>query len=201
MRSDVPSIEEAIIDLLDRSGVPLTSIEIATELATAVEVIDAAIWADPDRFVWQPGHRWAVSSQKRESLRPSGLAPAQDSRAAPLVPRESVGLKAITLSSGAKLRVSRRPLDTDALFTVRSVGADIQLILNSTHDVFDVLPMPFLESQENVDFQGLVELLLEAWALYEDGVSGTKGKVGVEESRLLWGRRMADLIHGSNAHG
>lgn len=181
---------------LSESSRPLTSLEIAETLEVDVEAIDEAIWSDTDRFVWQPGHRWALSKKKRRGDSSEVPRGHGDSRAGPLSPKAPVELRAFTLASGVDVVVRRRPLDTDALFTVKTVGKHIELILNSAHDVFRVLPFPFVEGQEDADFRGLAELLIEAWAVYEDGVAGTTRKTDVEESRLIWGRKMGDLVHG-----
>jgi hypothetical protein len=105
-------------------------------------------------------------------------------------------MRAITLASGLTLRVSRRPLDTDAFFSVSSAGNTVELILNSSHEIFETHRMPF----EGGGDPGarLVEVLLGAWALYEDGVpGGGQMRRSLEDLRLLWGRRVIELLRES----
>jgi hypothetical protein len=83
-------------------------------------------------------------------------------------------------------------MDSDAFFTVRSSGNSVELILNSTHELFDTLPFPFDENDAGP--MSLVEVLLSAWALYEDAVPGGSMRRALEDVRLLWGRRSIELL-------
>jgi hypothetical protein len=105
-----------------------------------------------------------------------------------------IELRAVTLASGLIISVSRLPLDSDAFFTVRSAGSTVQLIINSTHELFAQLPMPFEEGGDEVSYKALVEVLLEAWALYEDGLMGRPARRAMEDTRLLWGRRAVEVL-------
>ena len=101
------------------------------------------------------------------------------------------------MASGIVIRVSRLPLDSDAFFSVRSAGNTVQLVINSTHELFAHLPMPFEEDSQEISFKALVEVLLQGWALYEDGVSGRQARRAMEDLRLLWGRRAVEVLRDS----
>lgn len=177
---------------------PLTVGEIADRLGLTAHDIDRVIWGEPERFVWQPGHRWALGAEKARPAAVTGGAADQDARDGPLAPRGAVQLRATTLASGVTLRVSRRPLDTHAVFTVKSAGNVVELILNSGHELFAELPLPFDDDSQEGDYRALAEVLLEAWALYEDSVPGGPARRSAEDTRLLWGRRIIELIRDSN---
>jgi hypothetical protein len=156
--------------------------------------VDRIVWGEPDSFVWQPGHRWALGKEKGRRVGAPD-ATHRDVRERPLVPQGPVELRATTLASGVTLKVSRRLLDSAALFSVRSAGNIVELVLNSGHEVFATMPMPF-EDPESSDegFKSLVEILLQAWALYEDSVFGGASRRAAEDVRLLWGRRIIELL-------
>lgn len=182
-----------ITRVLRESAEPLPVTDIAAMTGGDIRHCDAILWQDPDRFVWQPGHRWTVANPK--SLAPrEELADAPDARELMVsanVPRE---LRAITLSSGLKISVNRRPLDSDAFFTVRSAGNTITLTLNSTHELFSDLPVPFEDGQGQGSYKELCEILLSSWALYEDGIPGGSTKRATEDARFLWGRRAIEML-------
>jgi hypothetical protein len=102
-------------------------------------------------------------------------------------------MRAKTLASGVVLKVSRQPLDTHAFFSVKSAGNEIELILNSVHELFSEHPMPFEEDAAGAHYKRLVELLLESWAIYEDSIPGSSRRAA-EDIRLLWGRRATELL-------
>lgn len=186
----VVRIEEALAS----AGAPLSVGEIADRVDLTPHDIDRVMWGEPDRFVWQPGHRWTLGVEK---ARPSATAQhgtKQDAREGPLAPRNPVELRATTLASGVTLKVSRWPLDTHALFTVKSAGNSVELIFNSAHEVFASLPMPFDDEVPDGDYRALAEILLEAWALYEDSIPGGPSRRAAEDTRLLWGRRLIELL-------
>jgi hypothetical protein len=103
-------------------------------------------------------------------------------------------LRAFTMSSGLTVSVNRRPLDSDAFFSVRSAGNKVTLTLNSTHELFADLPLPFEEGVKDEGFKELCEILLSAWALYEDSLPGGSAKRATEDARLLWGRRAIEVL-------
>lgn len=184
---------EQVISALRGAGSPVTTPELVELTGLEARVVDRILWEFPDAFVWQPGHRWALNPGRKDFGRvasPNVL----DSRAAPLVPREAEELRALTLASGLELRISRRPMDSDAFFSVRSSGNRVDLVLNSTHELFDELPAMFDDSHPATPYQRAVEVMLEAWALYEDGVPGGPTKRAVEDLRLLWGRRVVEVL-------
>jgi hypothetical protein len=194
----VDELVARIEETLASAGAPLTVGEIAERLSLTAHDIDRVIWGEPDRFVWQPGHRWTVGAEKARPATVVGRAAEQDAREGPLAPRRPVELRATTLASGVTLRVSRRPLDTHAVFTVKSSGNVVELILNSGHELFAELPMPFDGGSLEGDYRALAEILLEAWALFEDSIPGGPSRRAAEDTRLLWGRRIIELLRESD---
>lgn len=185
----------AIGELLAGVDEPLTVGEIASRLGQQdARECDALLWQNPDRFVWQPGHKWALASAKSRTSRPDGGTP-QDARSNMLSGKAPRDLRALTLSSGLTIAVNRRPIDSDAFFSVRSAGNTVTLTLNSTHELFSAKPMPF-ETGPNGEagYKALCEILLSAWALYEDGLPGGSAKRATEDARLLWGRRAIEML-------
>jgi len=176
--------------LLGSSTVPLMVRELAAGLGVEADEVAEVVWSHPERFSWQPGGRWTLAVAKATVL-PSVESDQDDARVALLSPQDGVELRAITLSGGTVLRVIRRPLDSAALFGVRAVGADLELILNSAHEAFERLPLPFEGAAG--DFGHLVELLLTAWAAFE-GECPAPARRGLEDARLLWGRKVAELL-------
>lgn len=184
------SIEAALRD----AGKSLTVADIADALGAEVHDIDRVVWSEPDRFVWQPGHRWTLGVDKARPASTLTASSHQDAREGPLVPRDPVALRATTLASGVTLRVSRRALDTHALFTVKSAGNTIDLILNSAHEAFAELPMPFSDEAPSSGSTALLEAILQAWALYEDSIPGGPSRRAAEDIRMLWGRRVLEVL-------
>jgi hypothetical protein len=187
-----------IAEALNSAGTPLTVAEIASALDVSAHDVDRVIWDEPDRFVWQPGHRWSLGSEKPRPAIEGGHTGHVEARQGPLVPRDPIELRATTLESGVTIRVTRRALDSHALFTVKSAGNVIELVLNSGHEVFAELPMPFSDEGSTIGHQRLVEILLEAWALYEDSVPGGPSRRAAEDIRLLWGRRILELLRSGD---
>jgi hypothetical protein len=184
---------ELVARILAAADQPLTIPMVAELTELEPRDVDKILWASPDRFVWQPGHKWSVAGAKS---RPSGELSkvGDDARPGPLVQRAPEELRAITLSSGLVIKVSRMPLDTDAFFSVRSVGNTVQLVINSTHELFGELPMPFQDSIHDSPYKLLVEVLLESWALYEDSLAVGSARRPTEDVRLLWGRRAIEIL-------
>ncbi|GAB3034179.1 hypothetical protein MBOU_34590 [Mycobacterium bourgelatii] len=186
-----------IVRVLKEARAPLSVTEIANALSGEVRECDAILWQDPHRFVWQPGHKWTLGGTKSRVER-TQLADIPDARSSPMsatAPRE---LRALTLSSGTVLAVNRRPLDSDAFFTVRSAGNTITVTLNSAHELFVELPMPFEDKQDRSPYKDLCEILLGAWALYEDSLPGGSIRRATEDARLLWGRRVVEMLREAN---
>ena len=189
----MPELGDRIAELLAGAKTPLTIPEIADQLHVSAHDVDRVIWGDPRRFAWQPGHCWTLGTEKPRPVA-ARLSAAEDARARPWTPAEHVQMRAITLASGVVLKVSRKPLDTHAFFSVRSAGNEIELILNSMHELFSEHPMPFEEDAAGAQYKRLLELLLEAWALYEDSIPGGSSRRAAEDIRLLWGRRATELL-------
>lgn len=186
---------DALHRALAEAGEPLTVSEIASRLGEPdTDALDAVLWENPDQFVWQPGHHWALASSKARANSSDG-AIREDTRSNMLSGRAPRELRALTLSSGLTIAVNRRPIDSDAFFSVRSAGNTITLTLNSTHELFSDVPMPFEEESGNeIGYKELCEILLSAWALYEDGLPGGSAKRATEDARLLWGRRAIEML-------
>ncbi|GFG52332.1 hypothetical protein [Mycolicibacterium agri] len=182
-----------IARVLESSGVPLSVREIAEVLRGDNREVDAILWQSPDRFVWQPEHKWTVANPKSRATR-GRIPDAPDARPNMLSANSSQELRALTLSSGLTIAVNRRPLDSDAFFTVRSAGNTITLTLNSTHELFNDLPIPFESDTGETGYKALCEVLLSAWALYEDGLPGGSTKRATEDARILWGRRAIEML-------
>lgn len=189
----MPELGDRIAELLARAETPLTIPAIADRLEVSPHDVDRVIWGDPRRFAWQPGHCWTLGTEKPRPVAARSSA-AEDARARPWTPADHVQLRAITLASGVVLKVSRRPLDTHAFFSVKSAGNEVELILNSTHELFSAYPMPFEEDTAGPQYKRLLELLLEGWALYEDSIPGGSSRRAAEDIRLLWGRRATELL-------
>jgi hypothetical protein len=180
-----------ITEALASSPDPATVREIAQTLSLPPNEIAEVVWGAPERFSWQPGGRWTLAVAKTVA-RPRTAVPQDDTRTAVLSPRDGVELRAIRLVGGATLRVLSQPLDSAAFFTVRSRGADLQLVFNATHELFERLPMPF-ESEDGGDHMQLAELVLAAWAIQE-AEAPPASRRGLEDARLFWGRRVLELL-------
>ena len=175
---------------------PLTIAQLAGVTGLHEREIDAILWNEPGRFVWQPGHRWSLKAVKSRRVTKTGDPKSVvDSRPELLASKPAKDLGAITLSSGLTLRMSRRALDSDAFFSVRSSGNVVELILNSTHEAFDRLPTPFDQvSADDASYKELAEMMLAAWALHEDAATGTAAKRSLEDVRHFWGRRLVEVM-------
>jgi hypothetical protein len=187
-----------ITRVLVESAEPLAVGEIAARTGGGVGACDAILWQTPEQFVWQPGHKWTVANLKPHPSHDE-MASAPDARSNMMSATSPRELRAITLSSGLTIAVNRRPLDSDAFFSVRSAGNTITLTLNSTHDLFSDLPLPFEAGHDEGSYKELCEILLGAWALYEDSLPGGSAKRATEDVRLLWGRRAIELLEERGA--
>ncbi|WP_148664690.1 hypothetical protein [Mycobacterium colombiense] len=184
---------------MSQAAAPLSVTEIATALGGDVGQCDAILWQEPQEFVWQPGHKWMLASAKSHASRAPAPPDPPDARTPYVMSTGAPGqLRALTLSSGVVIAVNRRPLDSDAFFTVRSAGNTITLTLNSTHELFTSMPTPFEENDDSSPYKKLCEVLLSAWALYEDALPGGSIKRATEDSRLLWGRRVIEMLRESH---
>jgi hypothetical protein len=186
-----------IVVILRKSPAPLTVAEIASEAGSDIRSCDALLWDNPEHFVWQPGHKWTVS-RGRTHVRRSDPPLTPDARSPDTPGAAQNQLRAVTLSTGLTIAVDRRPLDSDAVFTVRSIGNRIALTLNSAHEVFTELPMPFAGAPEESSYKQLCEVLLSAWALYEDAIPEGPARRGAQDARSFWGRRVVEMLRESN---
>lgn len=186
-------LAEQIVALLRTNEQVLTSAEISEGLEAPCREVDDVLWASPELFAWQPGHRWGLTAKKTTPRFEVGIS-HRDTRATAISRREPEELRALTLESGVVLRVSKRALDSQALFTVRSQGSDVELILNAAHELFADFPIPFTDEVAPAQYKALLELLLQAWALYEDSIPPGPEKRELEDVRRLWGRRALELM-------
>ncbi|AEF41274.1 hypothetical protein [Hoyosella subflava] len=182
-----------ITDVLATAENPLSIPEIVELTGFDVAKVDALVWNNPDRFVWQPGHRWALTPEKGRG--PQGLcSDVDDFRIRPMVPSASHELRAFTLSSGLFVRVTEQPIDSSAFFTVNSVGSTLEIAFNSTHELFDNLPIPFSERGNGTLHSKLLEVLIAAWALHEESIPSGPMRRELQEIRQLWGRRAIEVL-------
>jgi hypothetical protein len=185
------AVSALIEETLGSSAMPLTVHQIAERLDVPANEIAEIVWGAPESFSWQPGGRWSIATPKATVQPPRSTPGDDDARLAVLSPQEGVELGAIRLSGGGTLRVVRRPLDTAAVFTVKASGGDLQLVLNASHEVFAKLPMPF--EDVDGDYKRLLELLLASWAIHE-AEAPPAAERGLEDARLIWGRRLLELM-------
>ena len=184
---------DAITQVLLNAVEPLSVAEIAEGVGGDIRECDALLWQTPEKFLWQPGHKWTVAKEKsRSTIAP--IADVPDARAQLLNSGDPRQLRAVTLSSGVVISVTRRPLDSDAFFSVRSAGNTVTVTLNSSHELFTRLPMPFDDQSDSGSYKKLCEVLLGAWALYEDSLPGGSTKRATEDARILWGRRVIEML-------
>ena len=183
-----------VAELLACTDEPISVSDIAAQLECASEEIDQVVWDRPQQFAWQPGHRWTLQAKKPAIGSPGLAAGQEDARSIPLAPRDTVELRAITLTSGVTLKIEKRPIDSSALFTTESRGSELRLTMNSSHPVFADHPMPFSASDGPNGYKDLTELLFEAWAVFEDGVPTGSDRRRLQDIRMMWGRRLAQLV-------
>lgn len=188
---------DEISNALKEAAEPLAVTEIVARVGGDARECDAILWQNPDKFVWQPGQKWTVANAKHRGLQDNSRD-APDSRSNMVIAAMPKELRAFTMSSGLTVAINRRPLDSDAFFSVRSAGNIITLTLNSTHELFAELPFPFETAENGGDFKRLCEVLISAWALYEDGLPGGSAKRATEDARLLWGRRAIEVLRDRN---
>lgn len=187
---------ERIVEALLDAGRPMTTPELVESLGADAKVVDKVLWDNPDRFAWQPGHRWTLAlTRPRPSTRG---AKVEDVRASPLVPPAPRQLRAITLASGLTIRVTKRAMDTDSFFAVKSVGSVLELTLNSSHELFSSLPMPFEAATSDDGDLGIAEVLLAAWALHEDATPDGPHRRALQDARYYWGRRSIEMLRDAD---
>lgn len=171
----------------------MTAAELASATGLPEEVVDRTLWGDLDRFLWQPGHKWTVASKKLRP-EPSIATPMFDVRSRPLQPAHETELRALTLSNGMQLRVTKGAIDSDSPFSVKSVGNAINLQINTEHPLFLELPIPFENTAKSDGYRRLVEILLCAWSVYEDGIATGPSKRSAQDARHIWGRLTVEML-------
>lgn len=183
---------ERVAEALGASDQPLSIPQLVSATGIAAESVDRVLWSHIDRFVWQPGHTWSLNTDKTGPIQADPVG--ADTRRNPLMPVASNELRAVVLSNGIQLRVGKRPIDSDAAFTIRSVGNSIELTFNTAHEVFADLPIPFDDEAQSSDYRRLVEVLLASWAIYEDRLPGDQAKRAASDARHAWGRQSSEIL-------
>jgi hypothetical protein len=185
-------LTQSVERILAESKKSLTLAEIANGLDAPISDVDHCLWTQPDRFIWQPGHRWALAEGKTPFFEETELKEViEEARTG-----ETDGsreLRATTLANGLQFRVVAQPSDSQAFFTIRSSGATLSLVVNSGHELFSDFPMPFADDDRPWGARALLELLLESWALHE-ATASSGDKRRLEETRMLWGRHAVELL-------
>ncbi len=114
-------------------------------------------------------------------------------------PRTAEEVAAHTVSDGIKFVFSKSDLETSAFFSVRPRGGALIITLNTSHpahkhliDLLDTPDPQSLSSEELAErltnaWQGL-QLLLEAWARYEDEQPEGPRRNRAQDVRNDWGR-------------
>jgi hypothetical protein len=184
---------EAITTVLRTTGRPLLVSDIASAASMDEVDVDRILWSDPDRFLWQPGHKWTINAGR---ARPTHDQPKveTDTRVRPLAQAPPKQLRALTLSNGVSLKVTKYPTDSDAPFSVRSAGDSIELQLNTAHELFRKLPVPFDDNDDEPGYKRLAEVLLAAWVVYEDSIPGDLERRSATDARHMWGRSTIDAL-------
>lgn len=178
---------------LREEGLPLTTLELAERLDVEEPDVHRLVWDETERFVWQPGHRWYLARPKDPQDQTTFERDLPDS-AELIRPGTTRPLHARTLANGLSLVVRARPIDSEALFTLQSQGNEIALNLNSAHQAFERLPLPFQEGSEASPFKVLLELMIEAWGIYESDLNGDAERRAAQQARFGWGRSLGRLI-------
>lgn len=107
-------------------------------------------------------------------------------------------LAATTVENGLKYQFAKGYLDSPAFFSVKPRGGVIFITLNTDHPAYDNLVDLLEKDVETDDLETLrsrlinaldgLELLLMAWARYEDEQPDGERKNKVQETRIDWGR-------------
>jgi hypothetical protein len=185
---------DAVTKFVSAHGRPVSSPEIADAVGLPFEEVDAVLWNRPDLFAWQPGHRWCIYTGK-QAVGPPETDEHPAAVSGSFRPTHETSLQAVTLESGTRLTIKKSRLDTPASFSVRTLGKDIELVLNVDHPVFDRLPLPFADPEDSDhSYRRLVEVMLEAWAIYEDGLVADTDRRAARDVRQGWGQALADAL-------
>jgi hypothetical protein len=154
------------------------------------ELIRRTLWDNPENFLWQPGHRWWLAGRKLVTPAMRADVVVEDSHERLAVPPTRVEMRAVTLSSGLTVKVSKASLDSTAPFTVKTAGTTVELVLNASHGMFRHNPLPF----QGEDSSGAFELLLTAWALHESAAPSDRARDELADIRFMLGRRAQEVL-------
>lgn len=95
--------------------------------------------------------------------------------------------------SNLKVRFTSGDIDDPSIFSTRLRGAEIGVVLNKNHPMYERLA-PLLErSEANGDVHCVVALLLESWARFEFEQTGESGR-RLASTRADWGRVLRRML-------
>jgi hypothetical protein len=113
-------------------------------------------------------------------------------------PKKATELAAKTIDSGLKYRMEAAPLEAGAFFSVQSRGGVILVTLNSEHPAYELLlgaedpsDLPNEVEQLKAKLQSAqegLEMMLFAWARYEDEQMDSDKRRQAQNVRHDWGR-------------
>ena len=113
-------------------------------------------------------------------------------------------LKVRVVDEGLVYTLTTEHLDSSAFFEVREAGAEVCVVLNSSHLAFQALEQTFTMPASNgsrakellpVD-GGVIALLLKSWSDMERRLPEGERKRRVQEVREDWGRVARDFLAG-----
>ena len=100
---------------------------------------------------------------------------------------------------GLRYRLTEATLDSPAVFELREIGGEVQIVLNVSHPAFQVIEGALHEA-DDIQSSGSVSavfLLLQAWAAFERQQPDGKRKYNAQEVREDWGRSARELLAAS----
>jgi hypothetical protein len=117
-------------------------------------------------------------------------------------------LAAQTVSRGLKYTIVDASLNSPAFFDVDPRGGSIIITLNVSHPAYDKLVEILRQDTDDIDENELcdrlsrakegLELLLMAWARYEDEQPDGKRRQAAQEARWYWGSMGRDFLEGDD---
>ena len=115
-------------------------------------------------------------------------------------------LKARVVDEGLIYALTSERLDSSALFEVREMGAEVCVVLNSSHPAFQAMEQALAapgSKESGVKtalpvYSGAMALLLKAWSDVERRLPDGERKRRVQEVREDWGRAVRDLLVGNS---
>jgi len=118
--------------------------------------------------------------------------------------KQAEELAAQTVGRGLKYTLIKADLNSPAFFDVKSRGGAIIISLNISHPAYNHLVELLQSEVDDIDEQELrsrlitardgIELLLMAWARYEDEQPDGPRRVRAQEARWDWGRMARDFL-------